>query len=404
MAGQSTQAEQFSLWQSFLAEGALPAGAPQWHEAPLVVEAVRPGWSRCGGRDYLVLDANDYLGLASDPHVVAAAAQALRDFGAGARAARTLGGDTRVHRQLEEELADFRGTEAALLFGSGVGCNVGVIPALAGRGDVIFSDERNHSSVVDGCRLSRATVVIYRNRDAAHLAEALARAAPTAAKMLIVTASVFSTEGDVAPLEQIAQFAEQYGALLMVDDAHAIGVLGAGGSGSTAHFGLQGRVAVQMGTMGKALGSVGGFIAGERSLISYLASHARSFLYTTALPPATAAAALTALRILRAEPERVTRLWENARRLHTGLEALGYQIPSHTAPICQVALADAATAARASRLLLEHGVLVRAGGTARLRTIVSAGHTLADMDRVLAAFAAVGEQLGLSPRLPKAYQ
>ncbi len=379
-----------------LAEALPPTDAPLWFDDTLVVEAVRPGWARLGGREYLALCLNDYLGLASDPRVIAAAEQALRIFGTGARAARTLGGDTRVHRELEEELADFRQTEAALVFVSGVACNSSVLPAIVGRGAVIFSDERNHASVIDGCRLSRAEVVIYRNRDAQHLAEQLARLASAATPALIVTSSVFSTAGDLAPLAEIAALADRYGAFLMVDDAHAIGVLGPGGVGSTAHFGLHGRIDIQMGTLGKALGSVGGFVAGDRELMRYLAGHARSLLYTTAPPPASAAAALAALRLLRAEPERVERLRENARRLHSGVVALGFTVPERAAPICPITFTDAATAARASRQLLEQGLLVLAGGTPQLRLISSAVHTSDDIEAALQAFAGVSDTLGLS--------
>jgi 8-amino-7-oxononanoate synthase len=279
-----------------------------------------------------------------------------------------------------------------LTFGSGFACNVAVVGALMRAGDLICSDALNHASIVDGCRLSGARTAVYRHRDTGHLADRL-EDAPSDGKTMVVTDSVFSMEGDVAPLAAIVDLADRHGAFVMLDEAHATGVLGRGGRGTLAHLGLEGRVPVLMGTLGKALGSVGGYIAGSRDLIDYLARSARSFLFTTAPPPAAAAAALAALRILRGEPERVDRLWTNARLLHGGLAGLGFTLLPEPAPILPVLFADDVAASRASAVLFDHGVVAHAvgppyvpEGTSRLRLIVSAAHDERDVEAVLAAF------------------
>jgi glycine C-acetyltransferase len=377
----------------FLADSLADRGRASWSVDPVVASAARPGRATIGGHERLLLCTNDYLGLASDERVVAAAREALARFGFGSRAARSLAGDTELHRALERELAEFKGTEAALIFGSGFSCNIGVIGALTTADDVIYSDALNHASIVDGCRLSSARTMVYAHGDVAEL-EAKLQEALAADKRMIVTDAVFSMDGDVAPLPQIVELADRYEAFVMLDDAHATGVLGPGGTGTVEHFGLAGRVPVLMGTLGKALGSVGGFIAGSRDLVDLLARSARSFLFTTSLPPAAAAAALTSLRILRAEPERVARLWDNARLLHAGLVELGHDVPPEPAPITPVFLHDDEVAALASRQLFDRGVVAQAigtpyvpAGTARLRLISSAAHERSDVETVLDAFA-----------------
>ena len=377
----------------FLADALAARGRTPWSTDPVVASAARPGRALVAGRDRLLLCTNDYLGLAADPRVVEAAREALAAYGAGSRAARSLTGDTDVHHALERELADFKGTDAALVFGSGFACNVGVIAALATDGDVICSDSLNHASIVDGCRLSAATTRVYEHGDVGGL-EAILRASSSAAKRMIVTDAVFSMDGDVAPVREIVALAERYDAFVMLDDAHATGVLGARGEGTLEQLDLVGQVSVLMGTLGKALGSVGGFVAGSRDLVDFLAGTARSFLFTTAPPAAAAAAALASLRILRAEPERVRRLWDNARRLHAGLGGLGYRVALAPAPIVPVYLDDDGAGARLSRRLSDRGVVVQPigppyvpAGTSRLRLIASAAHTREDVDEVLAAFA-----------------
>jgi len=377
----------------FLAEALESRGRSSWSTGPVVASAARPGRAVIEGRERLLLCTNDYLGLACDPRVVAAARDALGRFGYGSRAARSLAGDTDLHRALERELAGFKGTEAALTFGSGFSCNLGVIAALTSADDLICSDSLNHASIVDGCRLSPARVAVYAHGDLDGL-EAILERASSAAKRMIVTDAVFSMEGDIAPLPGIVQLADRYDAFVMLDEAHATGVLGPHGEGTLEQFGLTGRVPVLMGTLGKALGSIGGFVAGSRDLVDFLAANARSFLFTTALPASAAAAALESLRILRAEPERVERLWENARRLHGGLAGLGFRVTPEPAPIVPVFLDDDRAAAVLSARLFERGVVVQPvgapyvpAGTSRLRVIVSAAHEPADIDDVLEAFA-----------------
>jgi 8-amino-7-oxononanoate synthase len=351
---------------------------PDVAERGLVFEAARPGWGRAGGRDLLVLCTNDYLGLACDPRLAEAADCATRQFGFGARASRALGGDTEVHRELERELAEHERTESALVFSSGWACNVGVISALAGKGDTICSDALNHASIVDGCRLSGAGVRVYRHNDVAHLRELLSPGG------LVVTDTVFSMDGDMAPVAELVALARERDATLILDDAHATGV-----------FEPHAQADVLIGTLGKALGSVGGFVAGSRELVERLAATARSFLFTTAPPPPVAAAALAGLRIARAEPERREALHANARRLRDGLAGAGYTVVPGSTPIIPLVFEDEAAAARVARRLLDDGVLVKAvgppyvpAGSSRLRVIASAAHSPGDVDRALAAFEA----------------
>lgn len=380
-------------FEEFLATTLARERRSSWSTQPVVATGARPGHAVIDGEDRTLLCTNDYLGLACDPRVVEAAHAALDRFGAGSRAARSLSGDTDLHRALERELADFNGTEAVLLFGSGFACNLGVIAALTGKGDTVCSDELNHASIVDGCRLSGAQVRVYPHGDVTSLESALAESSRSS-KRMIVTDAVFSMDGDVAPLADIVGLAAKYDAFVMLDDAHATGVLGPNGEGSLEHFGVSGEVSVLIGTLGKALGALGGFVAGSRDLIDYLARKARSFLFTTSLPPGDAAAALASLRILRAEPERVARLWANAERLHAGLAEQGFRLAPQPAAIVPVYLDDDQAAAVLSKQLFERGVVVQPvgppyvpPGTSRLRLIASAAHTPEGIDRVLEAFA-----------------
>jgi len=372
---------------------------PPWLNPARVVESAGPGHSVISGRDRLVLCSNDYLGLACEPRVIASAQAAAFRFGAGSRGSRRLGGDTTLHHELEEELADFKHAEAALLFSSGFACNLGVIQALVGPGSLVCSDELNHASIVDGCRLSKATLAIYRHLDMEDLMRAVQSRAET--KTLIVTDSVFSMEGDVAPLDAIVKVADRDGCSIMLDEAHATGVLGPRGEGSLAHFGLEGNVEILMGTLGKALGSIGGYVAGSRDLIDHVARHARTYLFSTSLPAGDVAAALAALRILREEPARVRRLWANAEVLHDGLKRQGFQVRDHAAPINPILFNDELAAARFSDALFDEGVVVQAigppyvpPGHSRLRTIASAAHSERDITQALTAFAAAAERLG----------
>jgi len=339
----------------------------------------------------MILSANDYLGLACDPRVVNAAQKAAGRYGFGSRAARSLGGDTRIHRELECELADFKRTKAALLFGSGFSCNVGVISALAGAGDLICSDQLNHASIVDGCRLSVADVAVYRHNDVEHVDAILERS--SAKNIMIVSDAVFSMDGDIAPVPELVVVAKRRGAFLMLDEAHATGVLGESGEGAIGHFDLHGSVEVLMGTLGKALGSVGGFIAGSSDLIDYLSRAARSFVFTTSLPTPAAAAALEALRIVRSEPERVDTLRANTERLKRGLVEAGFEVMAGQTPIVPIRFQNDHVAGEIARLVMKRGVYVQSigapyvpQGTSRIRIIASSAHTSDQIDLALEAF------------------
>ena len=354
------------------------------------------------GRPLVSLCSNDYLGLAGDARLRRAAAEAAEREGAGAGAARLVAGDLPVHGALERRLAAFKGTEAALLFGSGYHANAGVPAALVGRGDAVFSDVLNHASIVDGCRLSRAELVRYRHVDVGELEDLLGRT--KARRKLVVTDSIFGMDGDAAPLRELAAACERHGAMLYVDEAHAAGVLGPTGAGLAEALGVSERVDVHMGTLGKALGSFGAYIAGSRRLVDLLVSKARTFVFTTALPPAACGAALAALDVVAGEPGRRARLAAVSSRMKVGLAALGFDVSRVVAPIFPVVLGTEQRALAASRALRERGFFVRAirpptvpRGTSRLRVAVTAGHTDAQVDAFLAALAEVVRDLPGAP-------
>jgi 8-amino-7-oxononanoate synthase len=342
------------------------------------------------GRRLVNLCSNDYLGLAADPRLRRAAADAALEDGAGAGASRLVAGDLPIHRRLEARLAAWKGAEAALLFNSGYHANAGVPPALVGRDDAIFSDVLNHASIVDGCLLSRAEHVRYRHVDVDELADLLARS--TARRKLVVTDSVFSMDGDAAPLRELAGVCDRHGAMLYVDEAHAAGVLGPTGAGLAEALGVTERIDVHMGTLGKALGAFGAYVAGSRALSDLLVSRARTFVFTTALPPAACAAALTALDVVVAEPERRARVLALTERAKAGLGRLGFDVARVVAPILPVVLGSEERALAASRALRARGLFVRAirpptvpRGTSRLRVALSAAHEEAHVDLLLGA-------------------
>jgi 8-amino-7-oxononanoate synthase len=349
---------------------------------------------RVGGRELVNLCSNDYLALAADPRLRRAAAEAAEGEGAGSGASRLTAGDLAIHGRLERMLSAFEGTEAALLFNSGYHANAGVPPALVGREDALFSDHLNHASIVDGALLSRAEVIRYRHADAGDLADRLARS--TARRKLVVTDAVFSMDGDAAPLRDLADACQRHGAMLYVDEAHATGVLGPTGAGLCEAEGVADRVDVRMGTLGKALGSFGAWVAGERRLVEWLQNRARPFVFTTALPPAACGAALAALRIVREEPRRRERVRALAARARAGLQGLGFELSRVVAPILPVVLGSEERALAASRALRERGFFVRAirpptvpRGTSRLRVTLTAGHDEAQVDAFLGALAEV---------------
>ena len=339
--------------------------------------------------------SNDYLGLASDPRVAAAAIAALGEGATGAAAARLISGNHPAHESLERDIARFKQTDAALLFGSGYLANTSVIPALAGPRDAIYTDALNHASLIDGCRLSRAEVRVLPHGDAGAFAAALGADRGRFRRRLIVVDGVFSMDGDLAPLGDLTEIAREHGAWMYVDDAHGTGVLGVHGRGTAEHFGVEGSVEIMMGTLGKAFGVAGAYVAGSRPLIDYLTNRARGFVFTTGSPPALAAAATTALRIARAEPERRDRLRAVARRLRAGLASLGHECRGHPdGHIIPVAIGEAGETVRAGATLAVRGFLVGAVrpptvpiGTSRLRITASAAHTDSQVDGLLDALA-----------------
>jgi 8-amino-7-oxononanoate synthase len=344
------------------------------------------------GKRVLMLSSNNYLGLAGHPRLKKASMDAASCYGAGSGGSRLISGTMEVHRTLEKELALFKGTDRALLFGSGYHANVGVIPAVAGERDLILSDELNHASIVDGCRLSRGEVRIYKHANMTSLEEILRRSSRFK-KRLIVTDSVFSMDGDIAPLPDIVDLAEKYSALVMVDDAHGTGVLGKKGKGAIEHFGLEGRVDIQMGTLGKALGSFGAYVAGSEDLIHYLVNRARSFIYTTALPPSVCGSALAALKILGEKPELANLVRNNASYFRKGMRDLGYRIPESETPILPLVLRDPFVTANMAQSLFDEGIYVRGirpptvpDGTSRLRITLMASHTREQLDFGLRGF------------------
>ncbi len=356
------------------------------------------------GRRVLLLCSNNYLGLAEHPRVKEAAAEAALRWGAGAGASRLISGNMRPHRRLERRLAAFKGYDSALLFGSGYLANTGTIAALAGRGEVVFSDELNHASIVDGCRLSRAETFVYRHGDVEHLAWGLREAGERAT--LIVTDGVFSMDGDVAPLPELARLAREAGCRLMVDEAHATGALGPGGRGSVAAAGLADEVDLVVGTLGKALGSYGAYVCAGAELNELLLNAARPFVFSTAPPPPVLAAALVALELLEAEPERVERLIRNAAALRAALEAEGLRPGGAGTQIVPVEVGEAALTMELSERLLERGVFAQGirpptvpEGASRLRFTVMATHEADELQGAARLAGATARELGLAPAL-----
>ena len=349
------------------------------------------------GRDVVLLGSNNYLGLSTHPQVVAAAVEATQTFGTGASGSRLISGNSELYTTLENNLAKMKGTEAALVFSSGYAANTSVIPMLAEEGDLILSDALNHASIIDGCRLSRASKKVYRHCDVEHLRTLLSESTAFR-RRLIVTDSVFSMDGDTAPLPDICALATQYDAMLLVDDAHGFGVLGKDGSGTVSHFGLGKKEIVQMGTLSKAVGALGGYIAGSQTLIELLINRARGFIFTTGLPPATLAAANTALDVIQSSPELRQNLFSHAKRLKTELIDLGYTLLPSETQILPVVLGSPQRTTNLAEALLTEGVFAPAirppavpPGTSRLRLTVMATHTAAEIEQAIRAFATLSK-------------
>jgi len=353
------------------------------------------------GKRVLNLSSNNYLGLTTHPRLEQAMIAATKEWGAGSGAVRTIAGTMTIHEELERRLAEFKHTEASLVFQSGFTANLGVLQSLVKEGDVIISDELNHASIIDGIRLSKAERSIFKHRDMDDLERHLEKHRDKRVK-LVVTDGVFSMDGDIAPLPAIVERAERFQALVMVDDAHASGVLGKNGRGSVNHFGLDGRVDLQMGTLSKAIGVLGGYVAGGQAVRDFLIHRARPFLFSTSHPPGVAAACIAAIDVLLAEPERIDRLWKNTQRFKDGLKRLGFETGASETPITPVIVGKGAVAMKLSDRLFGLGVFAQGigyptvpEGRARIRTIVTSGHTEAQLDRALEAFETGGRELGV---------
>jgi len=356
------------------------------------IDSIQAPQIEVDGRRVLQFASNNYLDLASHPRLIAASQEAAHYFGTSASSSALLGGHMGVHADLEEAIARFKGSEAALVLGSGYLANQALLTALVGAGDAIFSDALNHASIVDGCRLSRASVYIYPHGDVKAL-ERLLKMTPCD-RRLIVTDGLFSMDGDIAPLDDICDLADHHDAFVVVDDAHATGVLGDGGRGTLSHFGLAGSRAITMGTLGKALGSYGAFVAGPRAVIELLVNRSRSFIYSTALPPPVVVAARIALQMIEEDPGRLQRLRERIAYLRAGFEDLGIPLPRDPTPIIPIVVGTAAAATELSTALLDDHVWIPAirpptvpDGASRLRLSVTAGHSEGQLDYLLACLA-----------------
>jgi glycine C-acetyltransferase len=352
-------------------------------------------------RDVVNLSSNNYLGLTTHPTLRARALEALKAFGVGTGSVRTIAGTMAIHIELERRLAAFKQTEAAVVFQSGFTANAGTVSSLLGRDDVIVSDELNHASIIDGARLSRAMIKVFPHRDV-DAARQIIAALPRPQRTLLITDGVFSMDGDLGALPALCAVADEYGCIMMVDDAHASGVFGNAGRGTVDHFAMHGRVDVQVGTLSKALGALGGYVAGSTSLIQFLHRRARPFLFSTSHPPSVAATCIAALDVLESEPQWMERLWSNTRFFKAGLQALGFDTGVSESPITPVIVGDGARAMTLSDKLFDAGVFAQGigfptvpQGKARVRTIVTATHTEAELQFALDAFRKVGGELGI---------
>jgi glycine C-acetyltransferase len=359
-------------------------------------------WIVVDGKKVLNLCSNNYLGFANHPKLKEAAARAIESFGVGPAAVRTIAGNTVLHTELEEKLARFKGVEAAIAFQSGFNSNVGTIPSLVGKGDLVFSDELNHASIIDGCRLSGAEIIRFEHRNPASLEQKLSERYPAGSgnRALVITDGVFSMDGDVAPLPPLVEVAERFDAMVMVDDAHGEGVLGRGGRGAVDHFHMHGRVDVEIGTLSKAFGVVGGFVAGKKIVVDHLRQKGRPFLFSSALTAADVAACSAAVDILEASDDLVQRLWSNTRYFKQRMRDAGFDTGRSETPITPVMLGDVKVAQQFSRRLFEEGVFAMAigyptvpMGKARIRVMISATHSEADLDLGVEKFVKIGREL-----------
>ncbi|MCE7906595.1 MAG: glycine C-acetyltransferase [Anaerolineae bacterium CFX3] len=366
------------------------------------IESPQGAWLKVDGKRVLNFCSNNYLGLANHPDIVAAAKKSLDALGIGPAAVRSIAGTMTLHVELEKRLAQFKGVEAAITFQSGFTANLATIPALVGKEDVIFSDRLNHASIIDGCRLSGAKIIAYEHNDVKSLEEQIQANLNQYRRALIVTDGVFSMDGDIAPLPDICEVAKKHDILLMVDDAHGEGVLGNGGRGIVDHFGLHGKVDVEIGTMSKAFGVVGGMVAGNKVIVEWLRQRGRPFLFSSAVTVPDAAACLAAIDLLEDSTQLVDKLWDNAKYFKAEMKNLGFDTGVSETPITPIMLGEAKLAQQFSRELFEAGVFAMAlgyptvpQGKARIRVMISAAHSRDDLDKGLEAFAKVGKRLGV---------
>ncbi len=359
------------------------------------------------GKKVINLASNNYLGLTTHPKLREAALAATKKFGVGSGAVRTIAGTMRIHLELEEKIARFKNVEACVVFQSGFTANAGTVSAILGKEDFIISDELNHASIIDGARLSRAKILVFRHKDAAHAEEQLASVKDQPGKKLVITDGVFSMDGDIGQLPGLCDAAEKYGAIMMVDDAHSSGVLGRNGRGTIDHFNVHGRVDVQVGTLSKAIGALGGYVCGSKDLIDFLYHRARPFLFSTSHPPSVAATCIAAFDVLEQEPERIEKLWENTRFFKKELGNIGFNIggqntPASETPITPIIVGEGRLAMQFSRELFDEGVMATGiafptvqEGKARIRTIMTATHTHDQLTQALETLGRVGKRLGI---------
>ena len=359
------------------------------------------------GKKVINLASNNYLGLTTHPKLREAALEATRKYGVGSGAVRTIAGTMKIHMELEEKIARFKNVEACVVFQSGFTANAGTVSALLGKDDFIISDELNHASIIDGCRLSRAKILVFRHKDAAHAEEQLASVKDQPGRKLLITDGVFSMDGDIGPLPALCDAAEKYGAIMMVDDAHSSGVLGRNGRGTIDHFNVHGRVDIQVGTLSKAIGALGGYVCGSRDFIEFLYHRARPFLFSTSHPPSVAASCIAAFDVLEQEPQLMEKLWENTHYFKKELGLLGFNIggvttPASETPITPIIIGDGKLTMEFSRELFKEGVLGTGiafptvqEGKARIRTIMTATHTREQLDQALDVLKRVGKKMGI---------
>jgi glycine C-acetyltransferase len=359
------------------------------------------------GKHVINLASNNYLGLTTHPKLREAALAATREYGVGSGAVRTIAGTMKIHMELEEKIARFKNVEACVVFQSGFTANAGTVSAVLGKEDFIISDELNHASIIDGCRLSRAKILVFRHKDVAHAEEQLASVKDQPGRKLLISDGVFSMDGDIGPLPALCDVAEKYGAIMMVDDAHSSGVLGRNGRGTIDHLKVHGRVDIQVGTLSKAIGALGGYVCGTRDFIEFLYHRARPFLFSTSHPPSVAATCIAAFDVLEQEPERIDRLWENTRFWKKELGLLGFDIggrttPASETPITPIIIGDGRLTMDFSRELFKEGVLGTGiafptvpEGKARVRTIMTATHTQDELTRALEVLKKVGKRMGI---------